>query len=154
MKRIALILGIALTLSSSTGNVRAHGGCYGFWPLWPLALGAGIAIASAASAHSSPTYVYAPPAYPYGYYPQPHYSNPQPSQSAPATAVPAVQTFEQAVYWVPSSPGVGHWVRDPEPYNYEPGVQTKVLATGVAPVPPIVLVTRSPSNVPIYVVTR
>jgi len=155
MKRTALILGIALTLSSSTGNLRAHGGCYGFWPFWPLALGAGIAIASAASAHSTPTYVYVPPAYPYGYgYPQPHYSSPQPTQPPPAAAAPAIESIELASRWVPSSPGVGHWVPDPEPYNYAAGVQTKVIASRAQPLKPLVIVNRTRGDVPVYVVTR
>ena len=155
MKRTALILGIALTLTGSTSNVRAHGGgCYGFWPFWPLVVGAGIAVASAAaSAHSSPTYVYVPPAYPYGYA-QPHYSTPPSAQTPPTAAAPAVESIETASRWVPSAPGVGHWVPDPEPYNYAPGTQTKVIASTAQPVKQTVTVNRSRSDVPIYVVTR
>jgi len=153
MRRTALILGIALTLSCSTGNLRAHGGCCGFWPFWPLALGAGIAIA-AASAHSEPTYVYVPAPYPYGYA-QPHYvPSAQPTQvpSAPSASVPTA--IEQASRWVPSSPGAGHWVPDPTPYNYDPGAQTRVLASSVQPATQLVTMTRSVGNVPVYTVAR
>ena len=158
MKRTAVILGIALTLCGSTANLRAHGGCYGFWPFWPLALGAGIAIASVASAHSSPTYVYMPPAYPYGSaysYPQPHYSStPQPAQVPSGASPPAVSSFEQASRWIPNSPGAGHWVRDPAPYNYDPGTQIKVMVTSVPSVTQLVTVNRSAGEVPVYTVTR
>ena len=152
MKRTALILGIALTLSGSTANVRAHGGCYGFWPFWPLALGAGIAMAAAASAHQSPTYVYAPPAYPYGYgYPQPqHSSSTQPAQVPPA----APSTFEQAAHWVPNSPALGHWVPDPAPYNYDAGAQTRVIVSSPPPVTQLVTKNRSVGDVPVYTVSR
>lgn len=135
MKRTALVLGIALTLSGSTANVRA-GGCCGFWPFWPVAFGT-IAIASIAAAHSSPTYVYVPQPYPYGYaYPQPqHPVNPAPSPQTPppATSSPTTSTFEQASHWVPSSPGTGHWVPDSAPYSYDPGAQTKVIASTTHP---------------------
>jgi hypothetical protein len=157
MKRTALILGIALTLSGSTANVRAHGGCYGFWPFWPLAF-AGVAIASAAaaSAHSAPTYVYVPPAYPYGYaYPQSqHPSGTPPTQAPSSMAAPTQSAFEQASRWVPSSPGAGHWVPDPTPYNYDPGVQTKVIASSVHPASELVTINRSVGDVPVYTVAR
>ena len=153
MKRTALILGIALTLSGSTANVRAHGGCYGFWPFWPLVVGTGIAIASIASAqHSSPTYVYVPPAYPYGYAYPAHSSNLQPSQTRPAAVANATSTFEQASRWVPNSPGAGHWVPDPTPYNYGPG--TPALATGVQPTGQLVTINRSAGDVPVYTLMR
>jgi hypothetical protein len=152
MKRTAIILGIALTLSGSTVNLRAHGGCYGFWPFWPLALGAGIAIASVASAHSAPTYVYVPPAYPYGY---PYsYSQPHNSQASAVDSAPVVTTLNQSSRWLPSSPGAGHWVPDPAPYTYDPRNQAKVIASSVQPVTEVVMVTRSAGNVPIYTVGR
>jgi hypothetical protein len=154
MKRTAIILGIALTLSGSTGNLHAHGGCYGFWPFWPLALGAGIAIASVASAHSSPTYVYVPPAYPYGYtysYPQPHNSQAPTNDGASA---PAATTFEVASRWVPNYPGAGHWVPDPTPYNYAPGAQARIVASSVEPNTQVVMVARSVGDVPVYTVGR
>ena len=134
MKRTSLILGIALTLSSSTANLRA-GGCCGFWPFLPLAF-AGIAIASAASAHSSPTYVYAPPPYPYGYpysYPQSHAPDQQPAQVPSGATAPAMSSVEQGSHWVPSSPGAGHWVPDPTPYVYAPVAQSKLVATTARP---------------------
>jgi hypothetical protein len=156
MKRTALILGIVLTLSGSTSNLRAHGGggCYGFWPFWPLALfGAGLAVASVASAHSSPTYVYVPPAYPYGYaQPQHSYVAP-PAQAPAATSAPAAPTHYEIASWVPSTPGAGHWVPDPTPYSYNPGIQTKIIVSAAEPAT-LVTVNRSPGNVPVYTVTR
>jgi len=155
MKRTALILGIALTLSGSTANVRA-GGCCGFWPFWPVAFGT-IAIASIAAAHSSPTYVYVPQAYPYGYaYPQPqHPASPPSSQTPPASSAPAMSTFEQASSWVPNSPGAGHWVPDPTPYSYNPGAQTKVIAGTTQPAAAqLVTPNRSAGDIPVYTVTR
>jgi len=156
MKRTALLLGIALTLSGSTANVRAGGCC--FWPFWPVAFGT-IAIASIAAAHSSPspTYVYVPPAYPYGYaYPQlQHPANPPLPQTPPASSAPAMSTFEQASHWVPTSPGTGHWVPDPAPYNYDPGVQTRVIASSTQPAArQLVTMIRSAGHVPVYTVTR
>ena len=160
MKRTSLILGIALTLSSGTANLRAGGcgGCGGcaFWP-FALAFGTGIAIASAASAHSSPTYVYAPPPYPYYYpygYPQsPAPSSQQPAQEPSSSTAPAMSSLEQASHWVPSSPGVGHWVPDPTPYVYEPVAQSKLVATSARPAPPLVTVNQSAGQVPVYTVT-
>ena len=155
MKRTAIILGIALTLCSGTGNLRAHGGCYGFWPFWPLVLGAGIAIASVASAHNSaPTYVYAAPAYPYGYT-QPLYSHNTSSAQTPAAAnAPVAPPSNEISSWVPSSPGTGHWVRDPTPYRYDPGVRDNPSIVAAEPTAPIVTVNRSVGNVPVYTVTR
>jgi hypothetical protein len=160
MKRTSLILGIALTLSSGTANLRAGGcgGCGGceFWP-FALALGAGIAVASVASAHSSPTYVYVPPPYPYGYpyaYPQSHVpSGQQPAQNPSDSAAPAMSSLEQAARWVPSSPGAGHWVPDPTPYVYEPVAQRKLVATSARPATQLVSVNRSAGQVRVYTVT-
>src|ERR1043166_2691559 len=85
MKRIFIGLAIATTLCTSNVSVRANGCYYGpcFWPFWPLALGAGIALSSLAYSHSYsyPTYVYAPPPYAYSY-----------SQPTYAYSPPAVQT--------------------------------------------------------------
>jgi hypothetical protein len=160
MKRISLLLGIALTLSSGTANLRAGGcgGCGGC-AFWPFALfGAGVAIASAASAHSSPTYVYAPPPYPYYYpysYPQsPAPSSQQPAQDPSGSTAPAMSSLEQAARWVPSSPGAGHWVPDPTPYVYEPVAQSKLVATSAQPATQLVTVNRSAGQVPVYTVTR
>jgi hypothetical protein len=161
MKRISLILGIALTLSSGTADLRAGGcggGC-GFCPFWPLALfGAGVAIASAASAHSSPTYVYAPPPYPY-YYPYGYPQSPAPSSQPPAqnpseSTAPAMSSLEQAAHWVPSSPGAGHWVPDSTPYVYEPAAQSKLVAVSAQPAAQLVTVNRSAGQVPVYTVTH
>ena len=152
MKRTALILGIVLTLSGSTTNLRAHGGCYGFWPFWPLALfGAGLAVASVASANSSPTYVYAPPAYPYGY--AYSYAQPQHSYAAPPAQAPAAPAHYEVASWVPSTPGAGHWVPDPTPYSYNPAVETKVVVSAPEPAT-LVTVNRSAGNVPVYTVAR
>jgi len=158
MKRTSLILGIALTLSSGTANLRA-GGCGGGCAFWPFALlfGAGVAIASAASAHSSPTYVYAPPPYPY-YYPYSYPQSPAPSSQPPAenpsgSTAPATSSLEQASHWVPSSPGAGHWVPDPTPYVYEPVAQTKLVATSARPATQLLTVNRLAGKVPVYTVT-
>jgi hypothetical protein len=154
MKRISLILGIALTLSSSTANLRAGGcgGCCAFWP-FALALGAGVAIASAASAHSSPTYVYVPPPYPYGY-PQSHApASQQPAQNPPVSSAPAMSYVELGAHWVPSSPGAGHWVPDPTPYVYEPVAQSKLVATSARPTTQLVTVNQLPGQVRVYTVT-
>ena len=158
MKRISLILGIALTLSSSTANLRAGGcgGCCGFWPFLPLAFGAGIAIASAASAHSSPTYVYVPPPYYYPYsYPQSQApSSQQPVPNPSGSTAPAMSSLEQASRWVPSSPGAGHWVPDPTPYVYKPVAQSKLVATNARPATQLLTVNRLPGQVPVYQVTH
>jgi len=159
MKRVALIVGIALTLSGGTGNLRAHGGCYGFWPFWPLAVGAGIAIASIASAHSqaSPVYVYEPPGYPYanGYAP----AHPAPgSTPAPQSSVsgnpPAESSAADLTAWVPSSPGPGHWVPDPQPYSYDPAHGRNSTVAPVVPASQTNTVARSVGGVPVYTVVR
>jgi len=163
MKRASVILGMALTLCTSTVNVRAHGGCYGggwcgFWPFWPLAFGAGIALGSVATAHSYsyPTYVYAPPAYVYSY-PQPAhaYSAAAPVQHVqPAASSPSVSAPVLASTWVPSSPGVGHWVQDPTPYSYNPNVGNRAVVTLPESTAQSVTVSKSVGNVPVYAVVR
>lgn len=155
MTRKALVFGIALTLISSTGNVRAHGGCYGFWPFWPLVLGVGIAIASVASAqsHASTEYVYVPPEYPYAYrssHAQPQAaSTPAADLNLPASTTSSPPEQNSLSDWVPSSPGPGHWVPDPTPYCYHPEAGNKI-APSVLAATNIVTITRSAGNVPIY----
>jgi len=156
-RRVGLIGCTALTLSAGGMNARAHGGgCYGgcFWPFIPLAFGIGAAVAAAASSHSQPVYVYAPPSYPY-------YS--PPVSSAPASAAAAyepaanhlVAASQPPPVWFPSSPGAGHWVPDPMPYSYATralvnnGVKRPTAREGQT-----VTVTHSPGTVPVYVISH
>lgn len=159
MKRRIIILGIALSLSGSTFSVRAHGGCYGFWPFWPFALGAGLAIASVASAqnHSSPTYVYTPAEYSYPYSsPPPQNPTINPLTQTPAPSGPAVQPEPNPLSsWVPSSPGAGHWVPDPTPYTYSQAPQPKSTPAIMAePRTEVITLTHSAGNVPVYTISR
>jgi len=148
-KRMGLIGSIALTLSASSMNVRAHGGgCYGpcFWPFLPLVFGLGAAVASAAStpSYGYHVYVHAPPAYTY---------------SASAVSAPTRETTPtieaaQPLVWIPSTPGVGHWVPDATPYNAQvapaPGAQKAKSANAAQ----VVTFTHSAGNVPVVVVSR
>lgn len=158
MKRIALALGAALTLLANPITVNAHGGCFGFWPFWPLAFGTGIALGTAAYHDSCyyPRYVYAGP--PYAYYPYraapTTYVTTVPGAPAPiVNDMPAPPTSAPAADWVPSSPGPGHWVPDPHPYAYAPGKPEQRLPVAAMPAAQTVTVTSSPGKVPIYTIT-
>ncbi len=164
MKRTALVLGIAATLTGGSMNASAHGGCFGFWPIWPFAFGAGIALGTAAcyDSYCYPRYVYAPPAYPYAYtysYPQPVYGyNPTAIQAPAAVAArpPMDPAASQVASAMPALAGAGHWVPDPQPYSYNPGAGHPIVsATSVpATTTPAVMVTRSVGNVPVYTIVR
>jgi len=155
MKRIVLGLAVAATLCTSSINVRAYGCYYGgpcFWPFWPLALGAGIALGSSIAyshSYSSPTYVYAPPPYAYSYsQPANTYSSStsvQPASVQHDSSAPA-PVYAEVSPWIPSTPGAGHWVPDPSPYTYGAARAPVVVET--------VTVTNSIGGVPVYTVSR
>ncbi|HWW02912.1 MAG TPA: hypothetical protein VNZ64_24645 [Candidatus Acidoferrum sp.] len=154
MKRIALVASMALTLCAGTLSAEAHGcwrgGC--FWPFWSFGLGWGL---GAAYSYPAYRYSYPYPAYSY-YYPPPVYAyNPPVSYAPPAPpatpAQPAARELEPQV-WVPSSPGPGKWVPDPEPYRYVPPASS-ANAQPARPVnPQTATSTTSPGGVPIHVV--
>ncbi|HVV73843.1 MAG TPA: hypothetical protein VHI52_20435 [Verrucomicrobiae bacterium] len=153
MKRTALVLGIGLSLLAKPVDVKAHGGCFGFWPLWPLAFGAGVALSSAAyyDSYSYPRYVYAPPAYPYYTYNYPATSSvavppPQALPSSPQLNPPP------APAWVPSYPGAGHWIPDPQPYSYTPQPARHQASAAQSHSGEKVTITRGAGGIPVYTV--
>jgi hypothetical protein len=147
MKRISLILSLALALWTGGMNARAQG-CCGFWPFIPLVMGLGFGLAAAASSqsHAYPAYVYAGPTYSY-YYP--------PAAANPTPAAPYVNTEVRSDVWIPSTSGAGHWVPDPTPYQYS---EAQTAPSFKVPVRDnsgyTVTVARSPGKVPVYVVSR
>ena len=135
MKKLGILLAISLTLSTGSFRVHAHGcgGC-DWWPFAAFGLGLGIGSAVTYAA-TTPRY----PAYSYTYvYPQPSapaYAPPSAPQAAPTSVYarrpvsppatahapqPAIYAPQVATCWVPSTPGAGRWVPDPNPYRYAP----------------------------------
>ncbi len=141
MRTIGLVLSVALTLCTGTLNARANGGgCGGcfFWPF--MAFGLGLALASSSQAHTVSYYpVYVSPPGPV-YVPQ-----------TPA-AEPANPPAPVATSWVPSTPGSGKWVLDPQPYSCLPARAIASHPT-VAPATTVVVVTNSPGGVPLHIVS-
>lgn len=152
MKRIGLVLGIATTLCTTTINAGAHGGCFGpcFWPLWPLSFGVGVALGSAScdEYYGYPRYMYSQPYYAYSYT-QPSYMYGSPARSP--SPLPPTTTVTQQPAWVPSTPGVGHWVPDPAPYT-SPAIIGGASARISSGTNEIVTITRSVGNIPVYMI--
>ncbi|HWX21242.1 MAG TPA: hypothetical protein VN578_15185 [Candidatus Binatia bacterium] len=126
MKKLSVILTVALTLCTGSVSVRAHGcwGGRGCWPFWSFGIGLGVGTAVGCS-WAAPRY----PAYGYAYvYPPAAYTYVPPAAAYPAPASAYVQQplsapppmTALASVWVPSTPGVGRWVPDPNPYRYQP----------------------------------
>ena len=97
----------------------------------------------------------------YGYpgcaYPQPAYASDPPANyalAATASPAPAAPPVAETPAWVPSTPGAGHWVPDPEPYSYTPGPTVKRTSAVSAGTPQTVTVSRSAGGVPVYSVNR
>ena len=155
MKRIGLVTSMALALCAGTVNASANGCC--FWPFWAFGLGIGLgaAVTSAATAprYSYPVYTYPYSVPAYSYHEQPpvyaHHAPARPAQTAPApTATPAEP---ERLAWVPSSPGAGRWVPDPQPYRYVQSNESppvKGLSTVGAMT---VSMVSSPGGVPVHV---
>jgi hypothetical protein len=158
MKTIRFVLGIAAGLVFNTIAVQAQpcGIHFGFnLPFISFGIGLGLGVPGAPCSwrdcggygYPYSAYAYAPPVYPWN----------QPTAYIPPVAADAspAPTVAQTSTWVPASPGVGHWLRDPEPYSYQPTVIAKD-----APVsPPVVtekkiVATKSPEGVPLYIVTQ
>jgi hypothetical protein len=142
MRKIGLVLSVALTLCTGTLNARAHGGgCGGcfFWPF--MAFGLGLALASSSQANTV------------SYYPL--YVSPPGPVYAPQTppAEPASPSAPVATSWVPSTPGSGKWVLDSQPYSYLPARAFAAHST-VAPAATVVVVTNSPGGVPVHIVSH
>jgi hypothetical protein len=154
MKKLGILLATALTLSTGSVRVQAHGcgGC-DWWPF--AAFGLGLGIGSAVTYATTPRY----PAYSYTYvYPPPSvpaYAPPSAPQAAPTSvyarhpvSLPAIAHAPQhAIYapqvaacWVPSTPGAGRWVPDPNPYRYAP-----VIAPSGFPSEPTAVATAAAS---------
>jgi hypothetical protein len=156
MKRILVVTSMALTLCAGTLNASANGCC--FWPFWAFGLGLGLA-AAASSAATSPTYAYPVYSYPYAlpaysyYSPRPVYTYPAPAAPAQTAAAAATPEPEHQVQsWVPSSPGVGKWVPDPQPYRYLQSSETQPVKAVNQLYPMTVSTVSSPGGVPVHVI--
>lgn len=150
MKRLSLILAVALTLGTGSMNVRAHGcGGWGGWHggcgwggcgWWPLAtFGIGLGVGTAVGYASAPRY----PAYSYSYvYPAYAYAPPSSAYVVPVGSyarqpvnTPVVAPAPQVAVWVPSTPGAGKWVPDRNPYSYTPSDGSVSIASGFVTAP-------------------
>ena len=152
MKTKRVVLGIAVAFFSSTGAFQAQacGIHFGFslpFISFGIGLGLGAPCAWPASGYPHPAYTYAPPSYAWN---QPANYIPPVAEASPAPAV------AQTTPWVPATPGVGHWVPDPEPYSYRPIAAAAQKAPASTPVvtEKTASATRSPDGVPVYIVTQ
>ena len=159
MKRIVLLAGTGLALCAGTMTAGANGCC--FWPFWAFGLGIGLG-AAVTSAASTPRYVYPVYSYPYAppaYYYPPHvaYTHPAPATPSQApvaqtAAAPAPALDHQAQSWVPSSPGAGRWVPDPQPYRYVQSIESQPVKALNQVYPMTVSIVSSPGGVPVHVI--
>ncbi|HYG35414.1 MAG TPA: hypothetical protein VEC99_11550 [Clostridia bacterium] len=162
MKTLGLVLGIAATLCTSTLNTQAHGRWHGggFWPIWGFGLGLGLGTALSYREYPSyytyyPSYTYTYPSYAYN----PPANPPQPATPPPAATPSAAPAVSQDPTWVPSTPGTGKWVPDPQPYRYQPAKSFRPAVTVPTPNVEVVVTQRvnfatSPGGVPLTIISR
>ncbi len=164
MKRIALISSVVLAICASPVGALANG-CgtgfsFGFWPFFGFGIGFGLGASCGYPAYgcysypySYPAYAYSPPSYTYSPVYN-TYTTSAPSQApAPAPAPQVQQPDSQSSAPLFSSPGVGHWVPDPQPYSYTP--QAVLVKTPPATAPPpgtTVNLAVSTGGVPVYAI--
>jgi len=179
MKSVALVFTLTLGLSSSGwaaghgtfgggGHTGGHFGgghyyagghyyrsahWYGGWWAPTFALGFGLG-----SLWSYPRDYYPPYGYGY-YYPGYRYVYTQPVSPAPTVPpqkppaqveVPQVTPPPEPQPWVPSSPGTGSWVPDPEPYSYQPGHVSAARPLETTKTTHTLSITTSAGGVPVY----
>jgi hypothetical protein len=133
--RRVIVLGIIIGAASLGRQAQACGiGFQLYLPFFSFGLGLGVP--------SAFTYAYAQPACAYAYGAPVAYDPPQPM-------APAMQPAFEAppVMWTPSTPGVGHWVSDPQPYRYVASTAAKPRRQA-----PIVMETKTLGDVPVYVI--
>ncbi len=129
------------------GGCYYGGGCNNFWPGLAIGLGVGaLTTALVSSSQHSDTVYYAVPTPVYTY-------NPTAVSTTAAAPPPPQPVVAKSVVWVPSTPGAGQWVPDPEPYAYfaaapSPKPKTVVISTTV--VAATVSRTSSAGGVPVY----
>ncbi|HEY5911708.1 MAG TPA: hypothetical protein VJA21_13995 [Verrucomicrobiae bacterium] len=167
MKVLTVTLSLAAGLSLNALAARHvsfgfHGHHGGYWcgdAFVPgLALGIGLGALATYPWGGRDYYYY--PAYGYGYYyPSYAYAYPPPANAAPSTPAanptPANEAPQPAPApetppWVPSSPGSGTWVPDPEPYSFTPGQPATPKSSAAAKVDQTTSLTTSPGGVPVY----
>jgi hypothetical protein len=142
MKTIHQLLSIALIAGATAAGFQARAGGIGVHLCLPffsfgIGLGVGGICEAPVYACAAPAYSYAPPAF-CGYDCPPSAGDP-PARVVSIAAPPAV--------WVPKTPGVGHWVPDPEPYHYSPAPTLEKKAAAVT-------VSRSAGGVPVYIIQQ
>ena len=153
MKRIALVLSMALALCSGTLNVQAGGhGCHGggCHSCWGFGIGVGVGFSfGGCCSYPACGYAYAP-AYTYvgpSCVPQPAMASTAASSSAAVAQV--VQPSYLAAQPL-ATPGHGTWVPDPKPYSYIPGRPEPTTATDKSAAVTVARVATGPT---VYVVT-
>ena len=76
---------------------------------------------------------------------------PDPFPAAVAAAPQPASPPPEPAIWVPSSPGPGKWVPDPQPYRYVPTTSTQPVKPANPANPQTVTVTNSAGGVPVLV---
>ena len=94
----------------------------------------------------------------YGYgYPACGYAHPPyaydagANYSQPAAVTATAPSVPETPMWVPSTPGVGHWVPDPTPYQY---AAKPAAENGTATLAPTVAVNRLPGKPVVFTLTQ
>jgi hypothetical protein len=137
MKAIRRIIVLGIMIGAATLGRQAQACGIGFQLYLPFfSFGFGLGVPSAF------TCAYTQPACAYSYGAPVAYDPPQ-------SMAPVMQPAFEAppMTWTPSTPGVGHWVPDPQPYRYVPAMAAKPR-----PQARTVMVTKTFGDVPVYVV--
>jgi hypothetical protein len=145
MKKLRTLLGIAFILGSTTLQAPAHGCGFGFYLGIPFLFGLGFGLgAQCANPYYYPGYYCGVPADGHAQTATAPSAPSDMSMSAPPSAL------ARGADWVPSTPAPGHWIQDPNPYQYAPG-RSSPPASVVTVSAPNLTVTHSPAGVPIFV---
>lgn len=164
-KRLALLFGLVFSLAGPTAGYGYHGYAYygghgcGGWSFVPgLALGLGFGtLWSSYACRDYPSYSYS------YYYPSPSYVYSQPSTTPPSTTAPGSSAQVEASQpaqspepqpWVPSTPGAGSWVPDPQPYSYSPTQNTPPKPANSRVPSQATAITTSAGGVPVFSNTK
>jgi len=120
-----LSIGIALCAGTAGFHARAGGvGVHICLPFFSFGIGLGLGFPCAAQVYgcAAPVYTCASPVYACARPMCGNYACSAPAYyDPPEQAVASIDPIVRpAPMWVPSTPGAGHWVPDPQPYNCTP----------------------------------
>jgi hypothetical protein len=136
MRAIRRVFVLSIIIGAATLGRQAQACGLGFQLYLPFfSFGFGLGVPAYTCAYTQPVCAYS-------------YGAPE-AYDPPQSMAPAMQPAFEAppVVWTPSTPGVGHWVPDPQPYRYVPAMSAKPRRQA-----PIVMETKTLGDVPVYVI--